>query len=240
MIGYNEVFSKNKSVLFVMAHPDDADVMFGGLIARLCSDSKKVSLLLTTTGARGSKNSSKSEIELAQERLTEEKEAMKILGVYPQDIYTLGYKDGEVEQNFEMIEKISFHIRKIKPDIVFTHEAEVYYVNKEESIGYVMHRDHRNTGISTMDAVYPFSRDRSFFPEHYEQNVEPHEVFDIVFTPEKSQNCRFDITDFADKKRAALKMHKSQFDDSIVELIMGEDAESGKYYEYGNLLKLAW
>lgn len=223
-----------------MAHPDDADVMFGGLIAKLCSDDKKVSLVLTTTGARGSKNNVKSEIELAQERLNEEREAMKILGVKPEDIYSVGYKDGEVEQSFETIEKISYFIRKIKPDMVCTHEADVLYGRMDENVGYVMHRDHRNTGISTMDAVYPFSRDRSFFPEHLKGNIEPHEVFDILFTPEKSQNCRFDITDLIDKKRAALKMHRSQFDDSVIDLIIGEKEKDGRFYELGNFLKLAW
>lgn len=106
--------------LFVTAHPDDLVVFFGALIHQLRADDKDVYVLLVTNGARGSRKNSVSEAELAKQRLTEEAECLKILGVDEVNLVCLGYVDGEVESDMRLIGDISKYIRKFKVDLVAT------------------------------------------------------------------------------------------------------------------------
>jgi LmbE family N-acetylglucosaminyl deacetylase len=238
---YEDVFKTKTSVLFVTAHPDDADVFFGGLIAKLRSENKTVNVLLVTTGARGSRENEISEDELAKNRLAEQREALKNLGVDEDHLFTLGYKDGEVESNMTLIGQIAKYIRKFKPEIVCTHEPDYYYTTTADKTGYfVQHRDHRNIGVAVIDAVYPFSRDRSFFPEHALEGITPHSVYEILLDGDKHVNMEVDYTEFIDQKKKALASHKSQFSDAVIEHIISFDKDEDKYKEKFNYLNLMW
>ncbi len=238
MHSYKEIFGGKKKILFVTAHPDDVDVFFSGTIARLRHDKKEVFVLVITNGARGSRENKISEAKLAKIRKQEQINALKEAGVSKENFATLNYKDGEAENNMKLIGKISYYIRKFKPDLVATHDPKEYYANFDNA-AYINHKDHRITGISTLDAIYPFSRDLSFFPDHAKKGITPHTVFDILLTSFEG-NTQTDITDFVDKKKKALLSHKSQFNEKTVNEILSFSKKGKKYFEGGNYLKLSW
>lgn len=241
MFTYDEIFSSKKRFLFVTAHPDDLVVFFGSLIHQLRKDGKDVFVLLVTNGARGSRENDVAEATLAKQRLAEETACLKVLGVDEKNFTCLGYADGEVESDMKLIGEISKYIRKYKVDMVATHEPSLQYMPTYAKDGFfVQHRDHRKIGEAVIDAVYPFSRDRSFFTEHYAEGIEPHEVFDILLTDEKECNFDFDYSDIVGLKRQAMRAHKSQFSDETIEEILNAFKFEGKYLEKFNYVKLLW
>jgi LmbE family N-acetylglucosaminyl deacetylase len=78
---------------------------------------------------------------------------------------------------------------------------------------YLWHRDHRITGLVTLDAVFPYARDVLSYPDLLEQGLLPHKVKEVLLWGAEDLNCRFDITDTLDVKIAALLCHKSQVGD---------------------------
>lgn len=239
---YKDIFANKEKILFVTAHPDDVDVFFGGTIARLANDDKKVKVVVVTNGARGSRQNDISEDELGKLRENEEKNALSHLGLKKSAFQSFGYLDGAVENTMELIGKIAGVIRDFRPDIVCTHEPHNYYGISTGSNPhyYVNHRDHRNVGISTMDAIYPFSRDISFFKEQILNGMDSHTVKEILLSFDTEVNTKIDITEFIKDKKRALLAHKSQFDQDTVDNIIKRFKKGRKYYEYAKYVKLAW
>lgn len=241
MFTYDQIFHDKTSVLFVTAHPDDCLVYFAALIHQLRIDNKDVYVAVVTNGARGSKENKISEDELAKIRISEEISALEYLTVPKENVICLDYKDGEVESDLKLIEKISFEIRKHKVDIVCTHEPSLLYQSTYNNDGFfVQHRDHRKVGEAVIDAVYPFSRDRSFFPEHEKKGVEPRSVYDILLTDEESSNFHFDYTKDLETKKSAMRIHKSQFNEEFIDQVVNDMKVDGRYFEKFKYLKLLW
>ncbi|MBP9700506.1 PIG-L family deacetylase [Candidatus Woesebacteria bacterium] len=241
MFTYAQIFENKQKMLVVTAHPDDSIVFFGALIHQLVSDKKDVYVLLVTNGARGSRENTVSESELARTRLAEETAALKVLGVSEDNIFCLGHADGEIESNMDLIGEISYYIRSFKVDLVCTHEPSSQYLQTYDKAGYfVQHRDHRKVGEATIDAVYPFSRDRSFFTQHYTEGIAAHSVYDLLLTDEKDCNFDFDCTSLQDVKRQALSEHKSQFDADRVQDVLDSFKFEDKYLEKFHYVHLKW
>ena len=239
MFTYEQIFSNKQNILFVTAHPDDSIVFYGALISKLIKDHKNIFVLNVTNGCRGSGDRLISEEELGAERVSEEIKALSFLGVSEENYACLGYKDGEVESNYKLIGEISKYIRQFKADIVCTHEPTGIYLSDYGNRGFfVQHRDHRKIAEAVVDAVYPFSRDRSFFPE---QNLDPHTVMEILMTDEIKSNFEIDYTDDVKTKTDALQIHYSQFSDAesaqeIVDAVKFDDRYLEKYF----YVKLLW
>lgn len=241
MYTYDQIFKEKNNILFVTAHPDDVIVYFGALIEKLRNDDKNIFVVTVTNGARGSRENTISEEDLANTRITEEIEALKFLKVETQNIECLKYKDGEVESNYKLIGEISKYIRKFKADIVCTHESTSLYKESNDKNGYfIQHRDHRKVGEAVVDSVYPFSRDKSFFPEHGSEGVNPHSVYDILLTDDNGYNFEFDYTEKLETKKSALLLHVSQFDSQKVDDFVQTQKIEDKYFEKFKYLKLLW
>ena len=82
-------------ILVIMAHPDDAEFICGGTIARLASEGCDISYVLVTSGNRGSHEAGMTMERLAAIREEEQRNAANMLGV--RDVTFLGHNDGEVE-----------------------------------------------------------------------------------------------------------------------------------------------
>ncbi len=82
-------------ILVIMAHPDDAEFICGGTIARLAAESCDISYVLVTSGNRGSHEPGMTMERLAKIREEEQRRAADALGV--RDVTFLGHNDGEVE-----------------------------------------------------------------------------------------------------------------------------------------------
>lgn len=240
MFSYKDIFGDKQKVLVVTAHPDDADVFFGGSMTLLCQDKKEVFVLVMTNGCRGSRENRISEKELARVRLAEQTNALAVYGIPSDHFATLNFKDGEAQNSMELIGKIAYYIRKFRPDIVCTHNPNSYFSKSFIQNHYhINHKDHRVCGISTADAVYPFSRDRNFFPAHSKEGLLPHSVRALLFTGVSEQlNTEIDISEVLEKKKDGMRKHKSQFDGTTVERILGHFKKGGRYMETGFYITL--
>ena len=50
---FNEVFGDKSKVLVVLGHPDDNEIICGGIVARLIAEGKKVRSISMTNGGKG-------------------------------------------------------------------------------------------------------------------------------------------------------------------------------------------
>lgn len=128
---------KPLKVIVICAHPDDADLLTGGLTIKLRERGHKVKYVAVTNGNLG--HHIKTPNEIAEIRLKEAQDSAKILGA---EYECLNINDGMVFVNQENTEKIVKVIREYDPDLVITHRPYDY------------HRDHRYTGQLVMDASY--------------------------------------------------------------------------------------
>ncbi|HEU5187679.1 MAG TPA: PIG-L deacetylase family protein [Candidatus Saccharimonadales bacterium] len=209
---YEQIFANKQTILVVMAHPDDLDAMCGGTVARLCADGKKVVSVKVTTGNRGSQDSTIAPQELAKIRAQEDAKAMKVLGVHQS--VSLGLDDGTVTNSQEVIEKIAYQIRTFQPDLIMTTNPEHVVIHRGPGKNHVNHRDHRNVAISTVDAAYPFSRDRAFFAEQFKDSgLRPSTCNEMLFVDswDGTDEVTVSIKGYEAQKRAAIASHKSQF-----------------------------
>ncbi len=235
---FSVVFENVQKVLVVMAHPDDAEVFCGGTIARLIASGRDVRVVKVTSGNRGSRDNDYSMESLANERSHEDMNACNILGVTDENSIHLGVNDGEVENSMEVIGKIAKEIRVFKPDLVITHNPEDIIIHFAKGENWVNHRDHRNTGKSTIDAAYPYSRDNLFFPEQLTDGVTPHSVSQFLIADyyNHPDSVDIDITEFMEKKTKALSAHTSQFTsekaEELISFMTSREGEEGKFERF--------
>jgi LmbE family N-acetylglucosaminyl deacetylase len=205
----NKISFKNKRILVIVAHPDDADFGAGGTMALAAKQGAKISYLIATRGQRGSNDDKLTEKEISKIREKEQKDAAKILGV--KDVIFLDYHDGELKVSLELKERLVKLLKKIRPDYVFTMEPEHFYYHRPE-FDLINHTDHRAIGEAAIDSCYPLVRHSLFFPKHLKQGLKPHkvkEIFLFSFLP-TSADYFVNVTRTIELKLAALAAHKSQ------------------------------
>jgi LmbE family N-acetylglucosaminyl deacetylase len=241
---YNQIFGNKNSVLVVMAHPDDNEIICGGIVARLLDEGKKVRLVVMTNGGKGFQDRvDVTEKEFAKIRVGEQSAAGRDLGLPEEENFNLDILDGELENTLENIGKVVFHIRQFKPDIIITQNPYDVINTFSDDVHWVNHRDHRATASIVLDATYPYSRDRGFFPEHFSKSgLAPHTVSELLFSDSYSYPdvLYFDVTEYIDKKKAALLQHKSAFPSETVEeeFLAESRLEPGKNFERLKYVKI--
>ena len=232
---FSEIFSDINKVLVVLAHPDDMEVNCGGLMARLRAEGREVRLVVTTNGGKGMKDKEGiTEENFATGRIEEQKRAGEILGILESENFNLNIPDGELFHSLDNIEKIAFHIRQFAPDVVITHNPEDIFIHFFEKGVWVNHNDHRNTGLIVADAVYPYSRDRGFFPEHFTKNrLSPHIVTKMLIADSYTKDAvkYFSIGGYIEQKRKALQQHVSAFSPDDADSYIEENKFGDDYFE---------
>lgn len=199
-----------KTVLVVAAHPDDPEFGCGATIAKLIKEGAKAYYIICTSGNRGSRDHSVGQQELIDKRREEQLNAANTIGVT--ETFFLGHEDGNLIADLTLKEEIVRIIRKLQPDMVFTHDPSWYYQTRDDS-AFVNHNDHRKAGEATLDAVYPLARDLSSFPGHSKEGLSPHKVLEVYLFNFDSPNFTFDVTDTIETKIKAILAHISQIDD---------------------------
>lgn len=136
-VNAENVKDKEKRVIVICAHPDDAELTTGGtciLFSRLGYKIKCVSL---TNGNKGHQEGTKNEI--AIRRYNETQEVKRRMNC---EYEILNNEDGELEANLKNRMEVIRLIREWKADIVITHPSYDY------------HPDHRNTSLLVQDAAF--------------------------------------------------------------------------------------
>jgi LmbE family N-acetylglucosaminyl deacetylase len=186
--------------MVIFAHPDDAELGSGGVVATWVAAGCEVTYVLCTTGGAGTDDRALSPGELAERRASEQRAAADFMGV--KHVVMLGYPDGGLEDTREFRGDIVRAMRMYRPHTVFAHDP--YRIRGFQ------HRDHRMVGLASTDAVYPFARDHLHFPEHAQEGLEPHKVRQLWYWGADEPDVIVDVTDGIEKQIAAVIRHESQ------------------------------
>ena len=128
---------KKYRFLVIGAHPDDCDLLAGGLALKMIPRGHEVLFLSVTDGGAGHHTMSRDELIAC--RANELIEAGKVLGLTYE---TLGVPDGELTADLTYRRMLTKRIREIAPDVILTHRTCDY------------HPDHRACGQLVMDCSY--------------------------------------------------------------------------------------
>ena len=202
--------TKEYKIMGIGAHPDDIEIVSGGLALLGTKLGYKFKFVSVTNGNVGH-HEIKSD-ELAKIR---EKEAQAAADALGGEYESLNVDDGYVFVNKEQTEKVVKVIREFDPDLVITHRPYSY------------HRDHRYTGVLVMDASYmltvpqycsnvPISPSRRIPVICY--------AYDDFLKPEPFEpNVILDISDVYSEKAKGVAHHKSQIMEWIPWTVRMED-----------------
>lgn len=187
-------------IMFILAHPDDADFLAGGTVARMAEEKRDIHYLFVTRGDKGGDSPDIDPKELGARREAEQREVAKVLGVQYLTFLD-GYSDGEVVNTLELREKLTYHIRLWKPDTIFTFDP--WRANE-------LHSDHRAVSTCAFDSLNA-ARSPMYHPEQLRNGgVTAHRVKDVYFFSTDRPNHWVDISGVAAKKVEAIKLHQSQ------------------------------
>jgi LmbE family N-acetylglucosaminyl deacetylase len=224
-----------RRALVVAAHPDDADFGAAGTAYLWSRLGWEFYYLVCTNGAKGSDDASLTSVQLVEMRRQEQRDAAALLGV--RDVFFLDYEDGELTPSRALLGDVVGHIRRLRPDAVFTHDPESIIVRDS----FINHSDHRTTGTVAVDAVYPAARDRLNFPEQVAAGLQPHKVSALYIWGSERANFEVDITEVFDRKLEALRAHKSQFGPDFIDSLRERwRAADGRYVEAFRRVLLAF
>jgi LmbE family N-acetylglucosaminyl deacetylase len=191
-----------KRAMVVMAHPDDCEFVCGGTVAKLCREGWDVNIVVTTSGNKGTKDPRVTGQQLAGEREVEQRNAAKILGARPPVFF--GFPDGYIVDDEELRGLIVRQVRMHRPELVITWDGFRPGFN---------HRDHRNTGRATYDAIYPAADDHLYYPVDKEEGLAPHRPAAILLAGTDQPDYHVDIERVLRTKVRAILAHTSQMGD---------------------------
>jgi N-acetylglucosamine malate deacetylase 1 len=181
--------------LVLGAHPDDADVHAGGLIARYRKLGHTVKLVSVTDGAAGHHELEATELEAV--RREEAAAAGSVVGA-PYQVWD--FPDGHLLNSLDLRHRIITEMRQFAPDLLLTHRPCDY------------HPDHRALGEAVQDATF-LVRVPKVVPEVPPLRAEPVVAFlpDLFLRPYPlAADVVLDVTEELDTILAMLACHRSQ------------------------------
>lgn len=196
-----------KRVAVIMAHPDDADFICAGTVARWSDEGHHITYVIITNGDKGSDDRSITPEQLVATREREQLDAAAILGIH--DVVFMGEPDGMLVPNLELRCKLVRIIRQLKPDVLITQDPTSWFIGQD----YINHPDHRAAGQAVLEALFPAARNHRFYPELLLEGLEPHKVTEVYVAASRDADTFIDITATIDRKIAALRAHVSQMGD---------------------------
>jgi LmbE family N-acetylglucosaminyl deacetylase len=196
-----EKWAAYERALVITAHPDDAEFMAGGTIAKLCDMGLDVTLAIATSGDKGTRDESLRRQELAAIREAEQRAAAKVLGL-GQCIF-MGYPDGFLEEGPELRGHVVRLIREMRPDLIVTWDGFRAGFN---------HTDHRVVGRVVRDALFPAAHDPHYYAELAREGIGPWRTAEALLAATDEPNHHVDIAPYLEQKVDAILCHTSQID----------------------------
>jgi LmbE family N-acetylglucosaminyl deacetylase len=214
------------SALVVVAHPDDAEFMAGGTVARWAREGTAVHYCVLTDGSAGSNEPGMTREELARIREREQRAAAAVLGV--REVAFLGFPDGALEVNLETRRALTRVVRRVRPEVIVAPDPSRLW----SASGYINHWDHKQAGTLALCAVMPDAPTRLQFPELLEEGLEPFEVPNLWLAAEEPDTY-VDITETLEAKLAALAEHRSQGTEAAFDWVRERARQLGERAGYG-------
>ena len=192
--------STPQRVAVVTPHPDDFEIGCAGTIAKWIKEGAEAVLIVSTNGDKGTEDPEMTSEKLAAIRRQEQLNAAEVIGL--KEVVFLDYPDGSLEDSVEFRGQLVRLFRLHRPEVVFTTDPfrRSHYI----------HRDHRMAGHVSLDAAFPYARDRLHFPDHAKEGLMPHKVQQLYFWGSEDPDTFEDISVSIDLKIEALKCHLSQ------------------------------
>ena len=103
----------NDRLLAVMAHPDDAELLCAGTLARAKADGATIGIVVMCRGDKGV-GSTAPQADLARVRQEEAAAAAEVLGA---QLFWFGAADGELFDSYEMRKKLMEIFRRFRPTL---------------------------------------------------------------------------------------------------------------------------
>lgn len=212
-------------VLAIMAHPDDAELLCGGSLARSVDLGERVGVVDLTAGESGSRGT-------AGQRAREAEAAAAILGLVERR--TAGLEDAGIRNTPDTRRAVVELVRELRPRVVVTHWREG------------RHPDHRVAAELAYDACYLAGL------RNYGAGGKPHRPFKVIHATAFREDAApptfvVDVTEQMDRKIEALQAYGSQFEGMTA---MGEVFAGGSrpMYDqvrawcagYGSLIRVAY
>ena len=141
-----DIMPAKLKLMAILAHPDDESMGTGGILSKYAAEGVETYLITATRGQRGwfgDKSDYPGATALGQRREEELHAAAQVLRL--KQVNLLDYMDGKLDEAdaAEIIHKLSFYIRKIRPQVVVTFD----------SFGYYGHPDHIAISQFTTSAI---------------------------------------------------------------------------------------
>jgi LmbE family N-acetylglucosaminyl deacetylase len=205
--------------LVLFAHPDDAEFMCGGTVARWAREGCEVHYVCITDGSAGSNEPGVTRDGLRPIREREQRAAAEVLGV--RSVTFLGEVDGMLEVNLDTRRKVCREVRRVRPDVIVAPDPSRLWFGSS----YINHSDHKRAGELALSAIMPDAPTRPMFPELLDEGLEPFEVPNLYLSVTEP-DVVVDITGVMDVKLKALAQHASQLGIDEIEARVRERAAS--------------
>ena len=183
----------NERVLAVVAHPDDAELLCAGTLARTKADGATIGICVLCKGDKGQPDPPIGD--LADVRRSEMTAASELLRA---DLFEGGFGDGELFDGVEQRQVLVELFRQFRPTLVLAHSANDY------------HPDHRAASVLAEAA--------SWFCASAGQKTASEVMpappalwwMDTVNMLSFSPSFYIDVSDYVELKRQTIGCHKSQ------------------------------
>ena len=201
------IFYIPKSVMVIVAHPDDIEFSCAGTIARWVQGGTKVAYVLCTSGEVGIAEAGMTKDKAVKIREKEQLVAAETVGV--KDVTFLREPDGMLQPTLELRKKLVREIRRFKPEIVICGDPTIVWAGDT----YINHPDHRAAATAALDAIFPAAGQPNLFEELAEEDITAHKPRKVYVTGWDGSDLFVNIEDTIDVKITALRAHKSQMKD---------------------------
>jgi N-acetylglucosamine malate deacetylase 1 len=183
----------DERVLAVVAHPDDAELLCAGTLARARKNGAAIAVCVLCQGDKGQPATPISN--LTDVRRDEAAAAAKLLGA---QLFTGDFPDGELADTTASRRKLIAIYREYCPTLILAHAPEDY------------HPDHRAAG-ALAEAVSWFCASGGYMPELPKVESQPELWFmDTINMSGFEPSFYVNVTEYAELKQQMLRCHKSQ------------------------------
>jgi N-acetylglucosamine malate deacetylase 1 len=183
----------NGRVLAVVAHPDDAELLCAGTLARARRDGAAIGICVLCQGDKGQPSTPIPN--LTEVRHQEMRAASQLLGA---ELFVGEFPDGELADGLVQRRKVIGLYRQFRPTLVLAHAPQDY------------HPDHR-AASAIAEAASWFAASGGYVPEQPSLESQPELWWmDTINMSGFEAGFFVDISPFADLKHQMLHCHKSQ------------------------------
>ena len=198
----------NDRLLAVMAHPDDAELLCAGTLARAKADGAAIGIVVMCRGDKGA-GSANASADLGSTRQEESAAAAEVLGA---KLFWFNAADGELFDDYANRKKLIEMYRAFKPTLVIAHSPDDY------------HPDHR-AAAGIAEAASWFCASRGHVTDSPAMNAPPRLwLADTMEMNGFSPELFIDIAEHVETKKRMLACHRSQLE-------RGKDADLGPLME---------